>query len=86
MGTPANSNMLRHTAWSGQRNATRFKPPVARSGTRSDLGNVIVKGPGQKASIKAFAVLGISFTSGLILSALGTCNINGLSDGRPLAA
>lgn len=41
--------------------------PVARSGTKSDLGNVIVNDPGQNASIKACAVAEISVTKGFML-------------------
>ena len=87
MGTPAVSISALATGCEGMRTATVASPAVTRDGTFSLLGKISVRGPGQKASIKARACgPGSPAMSGASPSGLQMCTISGLSPGRPLAA
>ncbi len=50
MPRPKAASSARATGCAGARNATPDCPPVTAAGTRSDLGNTSVSGPGQNAS------------------------------------
>ena len=76
----------RATGWLGKRTATVSRPAVTTSGILSDFGTMRVIGPGQKASIKAWAIGESPFVSASISSFSAIWRIRGLSAGRPLAA
>ena len=70
----------------GKRTATVASPALTASGTISDLSTTKVKGPGQKASIKALAFSFKPAVKGSISFTSAMCKIKGLSLGLPLAA
>ena len=70
----------------GMRTATVSSPPVVPYGTASLLGNIMVSGPGQNASISFPAASGISATRGFKSEKSAICAISGLSEGLPFAA
>ena len=71
----------------GKRTATVSSPAVTTSGTPLLLCMISVRGPGQKASIKARACApGPPAISGASSAAAAMWTMSGLSPGRPLAA
>ena len=84
-GTSAASMTARAVGWEGQRTATVSRPPLVSRGMRSDLGRMMVSGPGQKAAANFLALSGTSCTRGGRWAGLLMWTIRGLSEGRPLA-
>ena len=84
-GTPAASITARAVGWEGQRTATVSSPPLVVRGTRSDLGRIMVRGPGQNTAASRFAASGTSRTRGASWDTWLMWTIRGLSEGRPLA-
>ena len=86
MGQPAARIRAAATGWEGMRTATVSSPAVTASGMISDRGTTIVRGPGQKVSIRALAFSLSPVVRERICSVSAMCRIRGLSPGRPLAA
>ena len=86
MGQPAARMRAAATGWDGIRTATVSSPAVTMSGTSSDRGTTMVRGPGQNVSIRARALAFNPLVKGYICSVSAICRISGLSAGRPLAA
>ena len=86
IGTPALSISERAISFSGMRTATVENPPVALLGTVNFALKIIVKGPGQKISIKSFPSWFIPLTRLSKTAWLAICTIMGLSLGLPLAS
>lgn len=84
-GTPAASMTARAVGWEGQRTATVSRPPLVCWGMTSDLGKMMVRGPGQKAAASFWALSGTSLTRGASWENRLMWTISGLSEGRPLA-
>ena len=66
--------------------ATVSSPPVTQRGTLSDLGKIIVRGPGQNFSARTFACSGTSRQYFSIAPASGTIKDKGLIAGLPLTS
>ena len=84
--TPAKSISFLAIGFDGILIATVINPPVVSIGTLSDLSNISVSGPGQKASIRSFASWLIFLARKSTSSFLEMCTISGLSDGLPFAS
>jgi len=74
------------TGCEGQRKPIESCPPAEAVATPLWRGRIKVKGPGQKASIKACAKSGTCAAKIGTCAALATCTIKGWSAGRPLAS
>ena len=85
MGTPASFISARAVLLPGSLTATVSRPAVTSSGTIELLLNIMVSGPGQKASARVCALSGTWLQSRLSSLFLAICSISGLSAGLPLA-
>ena len=85
-GTPAARMTAAAAGWTGMRTATVGSPAETPAGTRSLLGNIMVRGPGQNALARRLALSGTSQTSCASSSMAAIWTISGLSCGRPFAA
>ena len=72
-------------SWEGIRIATVSSPALTSAGILSDFFIIIVSGPGQYFSARAYALGSIFSTRGSISSIEETWTISGLSYGLPLA-
>ena len=85
-GNPHSSIILLATGFDGNLMPTVSSPPLVTSGILSDLGIIMVNGPGQNLFAHFMAASGTCDAISPIISMLEICTISGLSQGLPLAA